>query len=134
MARGSNSREGRSARSEASNPERGLPKSFESVLNPGGMSAFLHDRADERTYRAYNSTKEEFESWIDSKEMRVVEEQSFTKTAKVKGETIKIERVFNRTIDDLDSQNKGAYGVRETYILTKGEKELRRWYYYGTTA
>jgi len=131
MARGQKASTGRSARSEASNPERGLPKSFESVLNP---SDFAYDRADERTYRAFNSTKEEFESMIDSKPLVVIEGKSFTKTAKVKGEEVKIERVFNRTVNSLDSQGNGGYGVRETYIASKGGEEFRRWYYYGVNA
>lgn len=124
MARGASR-----AISELKSEPTGLPKSFESVLNPDD---FFYDRADDRTYRAFNSTKQEFEAMIDSRPMKVIEEKSFTKTAKVKGEEVKIERIFNRTVNQLDSQNGSGYGVRETYILTKGGKQTW-WYYYGTS-
>lgn len=131
MARGSNSRNGRSARSEASNPIKGLPKSFDSILNPPD---FAYDRADERTYRAFNSTKEEFEEMINSSEMQVMDNKSFTKTANIKGDTVKIERVFYRTINELDSQNNSGYGVRESYTVTKNGKEVAFWTHYGVNA
>jgi hypothetical protein len=131
MARGQKASTGRSARSEASNPEKGLPKSFDSVLDP---SDFAYERADERTYRAFNSTKEEFESMINSNEMQVMDNKSFTKTATVKGETVKIERVFYRTLNELDSQNNSGYGVRESYTVTKNGKEVAFWTHYGINA
>jgi hypothetical protein len=61
---------------------------------------------------------------IDSKPLVVIEGKSFTKTAKVKGEEVKIERVFNRTVNSLDSQGNGGYGVRETYIPQRGGKSF----------
>ena len=118
------------ARSELKSEPAGLPKSFEPVLNP---TDFAYDRADERTYRAFNSTKEEFEANIDSSKLEVIKEKSFIKTAKIKGEEVKIERIFNRTVYHLDNQNKSGLGVRETYILTKGGKQTW-WYYYGVNA
>lgn len=124
MARGASR-----ADSELKSEPTGLPKSFEAVLNP---TAFPYVRADEKTYRAFNSTKGEFEANIDSSELRVIKEKSFIKTAKIKGEEVKIERIFNQTVYHLDNQNKSGFGVRETYILTKGGKQTW-WYYYGVS-
>lgn len=118
------------SRSELKSEPAGLPKSFESVLNPPD---FAYNRADERTYRAFNSTKEEFEARIDSMQLKEIEGKSFTKTATINGEKVKIERVFKRTVNELDSQNNSGYGVRETYTLTRGGKETW-WYYYGVNA
>jgi len=137
MARGSTQSQGRAARSESKNEQAGIPKSLlrmpalEPILNP---TDFAYDRADERTYRAFNSTKEEFESMVNSNEMRFVGSKSFTKTVTIKGEVVKIERVFEKAISPLDSQNNSGYGVRETYTVTKNGKEVGFWTHYGVNA